>query len=274
MSRIRTAAVAALALATILGTAGPALAAPPGNDTYTGSTVVDALPFTDQVDTTQATTDADDDALASQCEGVPAWDATVWYQVTPDEDTTLVADFSGASYSAGGFVATGSPGSWTLVTCGPVGVVWGATAGVTYSLVVFDDQTDGAGTGGVLNLTVDTAPPPPAIDITVNPTGTFNPKTGSATLTGTVTCTGESEFAFFELQLSQAVGRFIIRGFTGSDVTCDGTTRPWTLEVLGDNGKFSGGKAVNVAFAFACGRFLCGEDFEETKVTLKGGGRG
>lgn len=273
MGRIRIAGVAALALTTLLGAAGPAFAAPPVNDTYSGRTVVTALPFTDQIDTTEATRDADDDALASQCAGVPAWDATVWYEVTPTQDAFLVADFSESSYSAGGFVATGGPGNWTLVTCAPFGVIWEATAGVSYSLVVFDDQGDGAGTGGVLNLTIDTAPPPPLIDITVNPTGTFNSRTGSATLTGTVTCTGDSAFAFFEVHLSQAVGRFIIRGYGGSGVTCDGTTRPWSVEVFGDNGKFSGGKAINVAIAVACGEFLCGEDFEETRVTLKGGRR-
>ena len=38
----------------------PVLAAAPTNDTYTGRTVIGSLPFTDTVDTTEATTDADD----------------------------------------------------------------------------------------------------------------------------------------------------------------------------------------------------------------------
>ena len=272
MRHKRLAGVVSLAVATVLPVAGPAHPPPPRTETPTGRTVVTARPVTDQVDTSQATRDADDDAIAAQCAGVPAWDASVWYEVTASDTGALVADFSQSSYSAGGFVVTGAPGSFSLVACAPLGVVWPTTAGETYFLVVFDDQGDGGGNGGVLNLTIDTAPPPPTIDVTVDPTGSFNPTTGAATVTGTVTCSGDAEFAFFEVQLSQTVGRFIIRGFSGTDVTCDGATRPWSLMVMGDNGKFGGGKALNVTFALACGAFLCGEDFDETEVRLKAGG--
>ena len=121
MTRSRLAAVAALALAATLTATGPASAAPPGNDTFSGSTVVGDLPFTDQVDTTEATSDANDDEIAAQCQGVPAYDASVWYQVTPSSDTGLVADVSGADYSAGVFVATGVPaaGHWSRVRSTP-----------------------------------------------------------------------------------------------------------------------------------------------------------
>jgi hypothetical protein len=37
-----------------------------------------------------------------------------------------------------------------------------------------------------------------------------------------------------------------------------------------DNGKFAGGKAVSVTFAFARGPFECGVDFGERIVQLRG----
>jgi hypothetical protein len=270
MAHTRLAGVATLVIAMVFTVAGPAQAAPPDNDTHGGATVVDVLnlPFTDQVDTTEATSDADDDAIAAQCAGVPAWDASVWYQITAAESGALAADFSASSYSAGGFVVTGSPGSFILVTCGPGAVAWPTVAGETYSLVVFDDQGDGGGNGGVLNLTIDIAPPPPEIDVTVNTKGTFNPRTGEATISGTVTCSGDAQFAFLDVELSQTVGRLIVRGFSGTNVTCDGATRPWSLLIRGENGTFGGGKALSVTVAVACGPFLCGEDFNETMVRL------
>ena len=42
------------------------------------------------------------------------------------------------------------------------------------TILVFDDQLDGGGNGGVLNITIDVAPPAPTIDVTVNPVGEFH----------------------------------------------------------------------------------------------------
>lgn len=269
MRTVHRAAVAALVLTTVVTTGGPAFAAPPGNDTYAGRTIVPSIPFTVSLDTTEATTDADDDELNAQC-GAPATDASVWYELTPSTDTGVVVDVSQSTYSAGALVATGSPGDWNLVACAPGAVGFFAVAGQTYTILAIDDQFDGGGNGGILNITIDVAPPPPTIDVTVNRFGTFDARTGSATVSGTVTCTGEADFAFLDTQLSQDVGRFTVRGFGFSEVTCDGTTRPWSLEVTPENGKFAGGKAVDVTFAVACGAFDCAFDFEERTVQLRG----
>src|SRR5215207_3139128 len=108
------AASVALALTTVVLTAAPALAAPPSNDTYAGRTVVGSVPFTQTLDTTDATTDADDAELNAQC-GAPVTDASVWYQFTAEADGAMVVDVSESSFSAGVIVATGSPGNWTVV---------------------------------------------------------------------------------------------------------------------------------------------------------------
>jgi len=248
MKHLRRAAVAALVLATLVTSAGTALAVAPSNDVYGGRTVVGAIPFTDSMDTTGATTDSNDSNLNVEC-GAPATDASVWYEVTAVADGGLAADVSSSTYSAGVIVATGSPGNWSLVACGPGAVGWTATAGTTYAILGFDDQSDGAGNGGTL--------------------AAFNSDTGWATVSGTLVCTG-AEFAELQTSLSQRVGRFTIHGSGISGAVCDGTMQTWTAEVLPENGKFAGGKAATIAFAIACGAFQCGIGFEERTVQLRG----
>lgn len=265
--RLAAAVAAALTMVAITGT--PALAAPPSNDAYGGAEVIAAVPFNTSLDTTEATTDADDAEMNATC-GAPAMDASVWFTFTSTTDQAYLADASASDYSTGVFVATGAPGSFEVLACGPGGAAWQATAGQTYSILVIDDQADGGGNGGTLELTLDVAPPPPALDVTVNPTAQFDSKTGSAILAGTIMCGADAEFAFLEAQLTQRVGRLLIRGFGGTDVTCDGTTRPWTIEVLGDNGLFKGGKSASATFAAACGVAFCSEYFNESTIQLKG----
>ncbi|MDQ3937573.1 MAG: DUF6299 family protein [Chloroflexota bacterium] len=253
-----------------LALAVPVMAAAPGNDTYAGRTVISSLPFNESLDTSEATTDADDAEANAEC-GAPATDASVWYEMTASSDGGILVDVSQSSYSAGVLVVTGSPGNFEIVTCGPEAVFFFGEAGTTYALLAIDDQFDGGGNGGTLVITVDEfeIPPSPEIDVTVNPTGTFNPRTGSAIISGTVTCTGDVEFAFIDVELRQRVGRFTINGFGSIEPACDGTTQPWSVEVFGSNGLFKGGQAVSVTFAVACGFFDCGVDFEETTVRLR-----
>jgi hypothetical protein len=247
----------------------PVLAAAPANDTYDGAIAIVAVPFSDSVDTTEATTDANDVEMNPEECGAPATDASVWYQLTLASDAFLIVDVSASSYTAGLIVATGSPGGFSFVTCGPSAVVFEALAGETYTILAFDDQQDGGGNGGTLEITVDTAPPPPEVDVTVDGTGHFDAQSGSATITGTVTCSGVADFSFIDVELRQTVGRFVVSGFGSTDFTCDGTTQAWSVEIFPDSGLFKGGRAVAVTFAVACGAIDCGEDFEEQIVRLR-----
>ena len=273
MRHLRSAALAALVLGTLITSAATALAAPPSNDTYGGRTVVGAIPFTDSLDTTEATTDSDD--LSTDFCGTPAplpTDASVWYEITPTADEILRFDVAASTYSATAIVATGSPGNWSQVVCGSNQASWRATAGTTYTVLIFDNQFDTGGNGGTLNLTVDVLPPPPTVDITVNPVASFNSRTGSATVSGTAMCTGEPFFTDVDTTLTQQAGRFTVRGRSIIGVfPCDGTPRSWSMEILPDNGKFAGGKAASVTNALACnGSFDCGTDLEERTIQLRG----
>lgn len=267
-------AVAAASLVLGALSAAPAWAAPPDNDTYAGRLeVTEPLPWSASQSTLEATTDADDASFAEGCSGIPALDATVWYEYTPSSEGGVVVDLSGSDYSAGMVVATGAPGSWVVEACGPMAVAWYALPGTTYTVLVFDDQTDESGTGGALELRVAEVPPPPTLDITVNPTATFNAKTGTARVSGTYSCQpgdNVSSFVFLDVQLSQRVGRLFIRGYGGTELVCDGAEGSWSVDIVGENGLFKGGRAASVTIGYACGDFECSEDYEERTVQLKG----
>jgi hypothetical protein len=258
-----------LAMAALVG-APPAWAAPPPNDTFGGATVISTLPFSDTVDTTQATTDADDAEANADC-GAPATEASVWYSFTESTDSSRTADVSGSDYSAGVIVVTGAPGSFSVVTCGAGTVVFDTTAGQTYRLLAFDD-TPGAGNGGTLQFSLSEAPPPPEVHLTVDPTGRFNANTGVATVTGTFTCSNASEAGVFTF-LSQQVGRFTISGAedTFGLAPCDGAAHPWSANVHPFDGKFKGGKARVEADISACDGGQCGSDQVTRTIQLRGG---
>jgi hypothetical protein len=267
----RLAILSSLLMIVSLAFAAPVLAAAPANDVYAGREPI-AIGADLTVDTSEATTDADDAEMNVPC-GAPAMDASVWYEFNAAADAFIGIDVSESSYSAGVFVATGSPGSFEVLACGPGATAFEAIAGETYAILAIDDQQDGGGNGGTLRLKVAEIPPPPEITLTVDRSGRFNSRTGSATISGTVTCTGGPvDFSEIDVFVRQAVGRIFISGFGFiGGFTCDGTAQPWSVEVFGDNGIFKGGKALTVTFAFACGQFFCGESFEERVVQLKGG---
>jgi hypothetical protein len=249
--------------------ASPAWAAPPTNDTSAGATAA-TIGFSQSLDTSQATTDAQDTQANADC-GAPATDASVWYTVA-GTGSGVVVDVSASDYSAGVIVATGTPGNLELVTCGAGTVGFTADTGTTYYVLAFDDQEDGTGNGGHLSIAFSAAPPPPTVDVTVNPRGTVSTRTGVAHLSGTYTCSDADSIDIFG-DVCQPVGRFTIRGSFDiySEGTCDGTPQSWTADVIADNGKFAGGKALTVAFSFACGVLECTEGYTEQTVRLSGG---
>ena len=250
--------------------ATPTLAAAPSNDTYAGREAVPSLPFATTIDTTEATTDADDVEWNSYC-GAPATDASVWYELTAAEDGWLQLDLAG-DFSKGAVILTGEPGSLVPLECYPYSpVTFPVSAGATYLIVAFDLQQDEGGNGGTLSLSLDVMPPPPpppTVDFTVDPIGTFNAKTGGAVLTGTVTCVG-ADSAGIDLQLRQQVGRFFVSGYAYTEVWCDGTEQPWSAEVIGSNGLFKGGSGTVEANVVACNAFDCAFDYGVASVRLR-----
>jgi hypothetical protein len=270
-----TRAIAVLTVALLLLTlqALPALAAPPSNDTIGGATVA-SLGFSQELDTTQATTDTNDAQLNATC-GAPATDASVWYSFTAATDGGVVVDVSHSDYSAGVLVGVGAPGSLELVTCGSRSVEFTAVAGTTYYVLAIDDQLDGNySNGGTLRISFIAAPPPPTVDITLDRLGRVDQKTGVAYLTGTYTCSNADLIQMFG-QARQEIARFVTAGdFSfGADGTCDGTAHRWSATVVPQDGKFGGGRTMTVTFAFSCSlvTFTCADGYLEQTVILRAG---
>lgn len=264
---VRIVIATAMAVALLPLTASPALAAPPINDDFDAATVVPGLPFGDAVDTREATTAPDD----PDCFGNGP---TVWYSFTPEADVRVAANTFGSSYDTTLSVYLGTRGGLEQRECNDDAgglqsrVVFDAVAGETYSLMVgaFD-----SGPGGDLVFTMEVAPPPLELEVTVDATGSVTPRTGVAVLSGTVTC---SRPAFVEAfgTLRQRAGRATIQGFFGTFLECDGTT-PLRVEIPGENGLFSGGRAsVSIeAFAFSAdGEFASVFVEQEVRLTGKG----
>ena len=249
------------------GTAGPALAAAPSNDTRGGALAISSLPFDATVTTSQATTDADDTALNNQC-GAPVTNGSVWYTFTPAAGVSgILVDVSGSDYSSGVIIAEPDGlGGLVVDTCGPGVAGTFVNPGTTYTILAFSD-TPGV-TGGTLRLHAEQAVVP-TVSATVNPKGKVD-KYGNALITGTYTCTG-GNFIDLDTFLSQPVGRFAVQGegFTGGGEPCDGVKHAWSTVVTPFGGaKFAGGKAAAFTFAFSCGSVFCANTFVQQTVRL------
>ena len=259
--------IALVAVVIAAGAPAAAEAAPPANDTFGGAMVIVANPFGDTVDTTEATTDADDESAAAACGMSPEqFSNSVWYALTPATDRTVNIDATGSSYSVAGAVVTGSPGAFTAV---PGGCFLGRTrvelsAGTTYYIPL---AQYGAGAGGNLRVIVADYVAPD-VTLTVDPSGSFT-KAGSAVVSGTASCT--PGFGSIGVGVTQAVGRVsTIQGNGFGSLTCDGTVQPWSVIVTPYTGLFRGGKATVTGSANVCDGFAC--DYAETtrSVALKG----
>jgi hypothetical protein len=272
MRLVRPVLAAAVAATTLFAGAAPAWAVPPPNDDFDSATVVtEPLPFTDSVSTVEATTAPDDPFCAGNGH-------TVWYTYTPSAGGFVNANTFGSDYDTTLSAYTGARGALTQIACNDdaggnlqSSVTWEVVAGTTYHLMA---GSFGDAPGGNLSLTVQESEPPPplpTVDVTIDPIGHMDPRTGVAHLSGTFTCT-DADFLEAFGDLRQPVGRFTIFGFFeffADGSSCDGTPHPWAVDVSGENGNFAGGRATARVDAFACGPGECASDFEERTIRLR-----
>jgi hypothetical protein len=141
----------AVVVAALLGTLVPGVAhaAPPDNDDFDASTPITALPFTTQLDRTEATRALDD---PTNCVGWPA-EGSVWFHHTTTEDGIVRIDTDGSDLDVKLSVLIGSRGDLRSLGCsGPGGpLTLRVTAGQTYYFMAADGYD---GRGARLNLSV------------------------------------------------------------------------------------------------------------------------
>jgi hypothetical protein len=262
----RVLGLVAVAASMVVAGALPAAAAAPSHDIIAGAKVISGVPFSETVDTTEATTDAEDAAINANC-GAPATNGSVWYSLTAGDVPAYLVDVSQSDFSAGVIVATGTPGNLSLVTCGPRSVGFEVTPGTTYYVMAFSDMPEVV--GGQLNISVTEATPPPKVSMVVDEVGLVNRKTGVATVSGTYTCDGQADFTLLQGTLSQKQGDIHVTGnFELTGLECGGTL-PWRAEVVSDNEKvrFQRGDAATIALMVGCNRLGC--NFYQTLDVVK-----
>jgi hypothetical protein len=158
--KIAVALLAVLAIAAV-ALPGVAQAAPPVNDNFANATVVSSLPFSDSVDTGEATTELNEPQF---CNYMPQ---TVWYAVTPAADGLLSVDPAGSTFTYGAQInlyrADGPDiTNLTFLTCQYYGnqVSANVQAGQTYYI----QAGPTFGGTGTLHLQVSEHVPPPNDD--------------------------------------------------------------------------------------------------------------
>jgi hypothetical protein len=243
---------------------GIAVAAPPANDLPAGAIAYTALPVTIDQDTTEATVSTDNIGCGS--DGTDQ--ATVWYTLTLAAATSVLVDATGSGYSVGVNVFDSPPSADSLFNCAAGALIFDAAPGTTYYLMFADIDGDGTN-GGQLHASIDVAPPPIEVSVTVDGSGKVNPKTGEATIMGTISCSRAAEFADVEVSLRQPLGRFTVHGSAFDSPSCGPTPTSWFASVTGDNGKFAPGRATVDVTAFACDSFSCGDGSVSASVRLR-----
>jgi hypothetical protein len=234
----------------------------PANDEFANAVVIGALPFATSLNTSEATAVGDP---ANDC----LLDAhTVWYKFTPSEDMRINANTFGSDYDTGIAVYTGTPPSLTQIACNDDAILgqfvqsnvnFDAAAGTTYYFMV---GSCCGSDGGNLVFRVDVSV---ELGLTIDPTGSVNAKTGEATISGTITC-AEPVSGTLDGFIRQRIGRAFLTGGFFIFFECDGVTS-WQVQVVADNGLFTGGRVDVTANAFAFDR-----DFirDSTTVRLRG----
>jgi hypothetical protein len=257
-------------LATMIMGIGSA-AAQPANDDFANAYAISGPGFTDSGSTVDATESPDDPApaLGSTCGG----GNTVWYSFTPATDVNVFIDTFGSAYDTTLGVYTGGPGTFSEVACNDDAgslqsqVQINALAGVTYGVVI--GTCCGAGNiyGSDYVISVSEVPPPFALDLTIDG-GSVNKSTGSAIITGTVTCNTPGWFYLYIL-LEQRSGKFVARGEASISGPCDGAT-PVQVEIRPSGSvAFKSGRAGMTANANGCDIYYITCDGAQVVATIK-----
>jgi hypothetical protein len=115
-------------------------------------------------------------------------------------------------------------------------------------------------------------PPLPTVDITVDPVGRVDRTYGEATVTGTVTCTGD-DVVFTDLYVELSQVQNVRRAWGAGEGTfeCDGTTHVWSVQVSDAEGYwFRPGRSSAMAAAKVCwSETDCNPDQEHAVVMLR-----
>ena len=254
---------------------GELVAAPPVNDDIGSPTVIAALPYVDSVNTTGATIGATDPGycFAPEFGQDPG---SVWYEYTAVESGPLLATTFGSDYDTTLYVGT-SDGTGGLAVLGcsddtrsvESAVRFDAEAGQTYLFSAATSPWAGS-TGGALVFTLDVGPPAQAVELHVEPTGSFDGY-GNATIRGSVSCAAPAPAGSIVIvELNQRVGNRSLPGVAFLDVEgCPAANVPFEIDVSSPYGKYRGGQAAAQVIYAACSDFECASETVDLRIRLR-----
>ncbi|HHW87935.1 MAG TPA: trypsin-like serine protease [Chloroflexi bacterium] len=161
---------------------------PPANDDFDQPVAMTPLPFNHQMDTTTATTAADDPILCTASRG----GATVWYRLVAPATGQIQVNTFGSSYDTVLAVYSGARGALVSLTCNDdynslqSQVAFDAIAGATYYIEVASYSFGNVGVSAHSTVTQDTKP---VTSRSVHAGGLLN--LSSAYVAGAATALGE-----------------------------------------------------------------------------------
>jgi hypothetical protein len=251
----------AMALVTV---ASPAFAASPINDDISNAIIVGDTPYTDTVDTSEATVGEGDSGCGA---------ATVWYAFTPSEDGVYQFNTFGSDYDTTLALFEGSPGNLTLLACSDDTenslqslIAHALVGGATY-FVEAGACCDSPGSNLVVNI--DVAPPPFQVALALDGVRVGR-ELGSAIVSGSATCSGEGG-GELSGTLVQKQGLFVVRGEFFAGFRCTDRPTTWTATVSGGSRVFLPKPATVSLNGLGCDLFSCDDSsvVQRVKITRK-----
>jgi hypothetical protein len=269
-------AILALVVVTLGLTSRLAIAAIPTNDDITNATALTTFPFTDRINTAEATVEPDEPA---DCFPITH---TVWYKFDSGGSSYVLSVNSAESdYATRIALYTGAPGSLQVRYCADAGGVTLETApGETWYMQVTGVPGGGttggttgggseAGSGNLVFYANATLIVPITVDLAVNPNATVNKSGTSVVVTGTIACSRTSP-ASVSITVTQIfAGRLVATAGGSSDLSeCGPSVQSWSA-VLENSGSVRFGPGVGTFDANAGASDDHGSGFASASGKLK-----
>jgi hypothetical protein len=232
----------------------------PDNDDFAAATVIDHLPYTNVQDMTLATIGPDD----MFCGGLGG---SVWYRITAQDDEDIYIDATASDFPVSASAYTGARGALTQIGCALGVLKINASAGQIYNVML---SPFFRATGGNLSLNVH-AVPALKLQMQVNESGLFDPRTGRAIIYGKVMTTRPCRVSLAGT-LAQEHGHNGGAAVTFQLTTLCPETVAWRAVVTKPLLRFEGGPArIQIAgFAFDEDAGDSADGSIQTQVRLRG----
>jgi hypothetical protein len=261
------------ALGLLVGSAAPAAAAAPSNDSFRDPIVIGSIPYTNSQDTTEATSSATDPGYCHD-PGFARDAATVWYSYTPTSAGPLGATTFGSDYNTTLYVGTLKGSRLQVIACGDDSrtlqstVRFDAVAGQTYLFMIGTSPFEPDVNGGNLVFNLDVGPVAQVVDLVVDPVGSLAGT--DALFRGTVSCSAPTDLGSLVVaELSQSIDGRFAAGVGFLDVPgCPGSEIPFEIRVPSEIGRFQPGEATAQFIYAACNTFECANETIDLTVQL------